>query len=1379
MKNLSKRIISVFLSLLMVLSLFPMPAAALEMDNINQETYHKCGDFAYNDLFTINGVTYAELFCYSGSFSTLVLPTQLDGKKVVGVDHSFSAESSKTPTTIIVPDGYEYIDGMGGFDDLTITLPSSLKIIKRQAFQNASIKSIKFPNELEAIASSAFNGATFSDTDIVLPDGLKYIADCAFLSTNITSIHLGKNVNFASINKYEYGVDITAVDKVKQMDNARSFVSDCGSLTKITVDPDNPYLSALDDKLLVSKDKSILWCYPKGLEKCDFTVPACITDIADYAFDGAQFGQFVLPNSVTTLNEFSFLRIHADSFEWEENSVIKELPLGLFGNAVIGSAVEIPNSVERVCQRAFGATDVPEIKWEQGSNCTVIESGAFEYAKMTKITIPASVSELGEITDSNVFSNCTNLTDIVFEEHSDITVWGEDLFKNCTALKNISIGKGSLLRSIFCRFDNTAIESLDLSNCFALSFIDYYCFSNNTTLKHIDMSNTNLYSLHGVFEGATNLESVVLSNNTYEIGSYIFRGCKSLKTINTDNLVRIYDRAFAGCTSLEGDIPTSPEKKCNDDFYYYEGKNSIAIAEPVHVSENADIRIPSQINGKPVTSISENAFAGLTVNSITIPNTVERICNYAFSSTIVKAGITLPDNVEYIGEYAFKAYQNTTDAVNRTMVIPGSVRRISAYAFYCSGIDSVMIHEGVQSIANCAFNATDIEVFHIPDSILYLGRMALNTTNLKAIDFGAGVRNINEFVQDSFSNPDFQSQSGEVITSDLRTYPAEYNISADNKYYKSIDGVIYNTDLTELVAFPCSKNFKRLNIPKSVHTIGSYAFGMMNRAQAFVIPSTITTIRDYAFYNTISLESVFIPSSITSIGDSAFAKSESLVSVEFDDDLHLMELNATFSDCKAIKNVTFGDHCNIDALYATFYKSGIESIDLDCGAPILTKTFMYSSLREVKLHNGIETIEYGAFQKTLLKKIVIPDTVTFIGGRVFEDCEALSYVDLANVQGLGYAAFSKCISLESIDLTGVYYIEQWGDSYTFYGCDNLKKFYFTKEEKEAYIAANEFEGNETLETVVIGNNVTEIQDRAFANCTNLEFALIADEVDKISDTAFDNCHNLTIVCLSASPAMYYAKRNNIRYQTVQSFVVSPIPNQTYTGKAIKPALTVKQGGKKLKVNADYSAKYSNNINIGRAKVVVTGLGDYKIFGTTVNFNIVAPKHTHRYTSKVTKAATCGKTGVRTYTCSCGKKFTEIIKATGKHKYKSKVTKAPTSSAAGTMTYTCSSCGKKYTKSIAKLVKTSISSLTARSKGFKVNWKKVSSASGYQVQYATNKKFIFTKKTSTITKKSTTSKTLSKLKGKKKYYVRVRTYRSINGKKYYSSWSTAKAVTTKK
>lgn len=182
-----------------------------------------------------------------------------------------------------------------------------------------------------------------------------------------------------------------------------------------------------------------------------------------------------------------------------------------------------------------------------------------------------------------------------------------------------------------------------------------------------------------------------------------------------------------------------------------------------------------------------------------------------------------------------------------------------------------------------------------------------------------------------------------------------------------------------------------------------------------------------------------------------------------------------------------------------------------------------------------------------------------------------------------------------------------------------------------------------------------------------------------------------------------------------------------------------------------------------------------------------------------KAPTCTEAGQPAVVIclDCGKTVSssESIPALGHSFESSAVTVAPTSKDNGVRTFYCSNCNETMTRAIPKLPDepapapqtpavakpnaTSISKVTAKSKGFTVSWKKVSNVKGYEVQYSTDKNFKKGNKTVKITKNSTLSKSVTKLKGKKTYYVRVRTYKVVNGKTYTSSWSSKKAVTTKK
>ena len=228
----------------------------------------------------------------------------------------------------------------------------------------------------------------------------------------------------------------------------------------------------------------------------------------------------------------------------------------------------------------------------------------------------------------------------------------------------------------------------------------------------------------------------------------------------------------------------------------------------------------------------------------------------------------------------------------------------------------------------------------------------------------------------------------------------------------------------------------------------------------------------------------------------------------------------------------------------------------------------------------------------------------------------------------------------------------------------------------------------------------------------------------------------------------------------------------YDGKAKKPGVTVKLNGKTLKNGTDYTVSYSNNTKVGTATVKITGKGNYtgsvsKTFKIKNNF----------------KKATVLGISNKSYT---GKNITQSITV----KYNGKTLKNGTdytvsySSNKNIGTATVKIAGKdSYTGTITKTFKINpakqeIQKLTAKSKAFFVDWAQKGSATGYEIQYATNSKFTSAKKV-TIKNNKTDKTTVSKLSGKKKYYVRVRSYTTVKGTKYYGAWSASKSVTTKK
>ncbi|MGN0395136.1 MAG: leucine-rich repeat protein [Coprococcus sp.] len=278
---------------------------------------------------------------------------------------------------------------------------------------------------------------------------------------------------------------------------------------------------------------------------------------------------------------------------------------------------------------------------------------------------------------------------------------------------------------------------------------------------------------------------------------------------------------------------------------------------------------------------------------------------------------------------------------------------------------------------------------------------------------------------------------------------------------------------------------------------------------------------------------------------------------------------------------------------------------------------------------------------------------------------------------------------------------------------------------------------EKVKKIVIEKGITSIPDNAFKYFDSLTEVQIEPGLKRIGKEAFYSCDSLSKIIIPASVtnigedflwtgytwigsgghvtraticapdksyAIKYAKKNNISYNintiSDSTATISGIKTSyAYSGKAIKPNVTVKLNGIKLKNGTDYKVSYSNNIRTGTATVKIKGINDYS--GTvTKTFKIVPKKET-------------------------------VLKLT-----------------------------------------------SPKSRTIKVTWEKDTRATGYQIQYARNTKFTRDKKTITITKKSTVTKTISKLSKNKKYYVRIRAYKQVGSRKYYGIWSKAKSVKCK-
>lgn len=189
-----------------------------------------------------------------------------------------------------------------------------------------------------------------------------------------------------------------------------------------------------------------------------------------------------------------------------------------------------------------------------------------------------------------------------------------------------------------------------------------------------------------------NITSVTIPANVTEIGSNAFADCTNLTSVN-------YAGDWSNLTIQSGN-PAVQDAANEQLFDFAFTPDNTAVIVIRYKGTAADVTIPSRYKGKPVTMIDHAAFHDSAVTSVTIPDSVTAIPDYAFGFCSQLTNISIPNSVTFIG---FSAFNSCTSL--KSITLPSSLSTIQSYAFYnCENLKTIRIPVSVTSIGNYAFD---------------------------------------------------------------------------------------------------------------------------------------------------------------------------------------------------------------------------------------------------------------------------------------------------------------------------------------------------------------------------------------------------------------------------------------------------------------------------------------------------------------------------------------------------------------------------------------------------------------------------------------------------------------------------------------------------
>ena len=342
----------------------------------------------------------------------------------------------------------------------------------------------------------------------------------------------------------------------------------------------------------------------------------------------------------------------------------------------------------------------------------------------------------------------------------------------------------------------------------------------------------------------------------------------------------------------------------------------------------------------------------------------------------------------------------------------------------------------------------------------------------------------------------------------------EINVHKDNTVYSSENGVFYNKDKTELIAYPIGKTDISFTVPYGVKIIGSYSFEHCKYLEQISFPDTLTEISWNAFYNT-SLKKAVIPDSVTTIESGAFANCFGLTEVKLSEALTTLD-KEVFRYCTQLEDITIPASVSSISSSAFGFCFSLSAISVDAGNEnyISVDGVLYNKEKDTlciypagkedkafSIPDGVISLaEYSFVDNSELKEIFIPASVTDIGAYFLYSYRSLEVI---NVDENNVNFISVDNVLYNAEMTKLYA----------YPCARKATVFFIPETVTEF-DRELFNHTQYLKTIIISNmDGTSFPDIISINCYSVTEIIFSAAVTEINANYVSNRKNITTITI--------------------------------------------------------------------------------------------------------------------------------------------------------------------------------------------------------------------------------------------------------------------------